>query len=506
MSGKSHRSLSPFAIVAAVFLMFGCPGAFERAEAASSQVHGPVCAGTWYPGTPGELKSRIDAYLDKAQVWNPGAQVLAIIAPHAGYMYSGQVAANAYKQLRGKSFQTVIVIGPSHHVAFPGVATFNCSGFGTPFGAIPLDNQLMADLMKREPRIKDYPSAFAEEHSIEMQLPFLQTVLPGFKLVPLLMGEHDFATGKWLADAIIDTVKGKSVLIVASSDLSHYHSYNTAKEMDGLLLEKLRGMAPESLADCLDSGKCEACGRGPIITAMLVAKRHGATGCNVLEYANSGDVTGDKASPRGVVGYCAAVFFKPAADRDAAGSEKIKPGVDLGLSEQERAQLLKLAKDVIEARCRGGDAPKLDTASRKLMEPSGVFVTIYKNGALRGCIGHVLARKPLIEAVAEMAEAAAFQDPRFRPVRKDELGELKIEISVLTPLQKIKSPDEIEVGKHGLIVKQDGSMGLLLPQVATEYGWDRTAFLENTCVKAGLPKNAWKEKDAEIFIFSADVF
>jgi len=135
-----------------------------------------------------------------------------------------------------------------------------------------------------------------------------------------------------------------------------------------------------------------------------------------------------------------------------------------------------------------------------------VFVTVYKNGELRGCIGHVIARKPLIEAVSEMAEAAAFQDPRFTPVRRDELGDLKIEISVLTPLQKIQSPEEIEVGKHGLIIKQGGSMGLLLPQVATEYGWDRTAFLENTCRKAGLPRNAWKEKDAEIFVFSADVF
>lgn len=507
MSRKFRLAYAIFCI--AVVLLPAVPIAGDgntTANAASEQAHGPVCAGTWYPGTPGELKNQIEAYLDKVPARDPGGQIMALVAPHAGYMYSGQVAANSYKPLRGKSFETVIVIGPSHHVAFPGVATYDCAGFGTPLGSIPLDNRLIADLKKREPRIKDYPAAFAREHSLEMQLPFLQTVMPGFKLVPLLMGEHDYTTSKWLAEAIAACIKGKSVLVVASSDLSHFHSYETAKEIDGRLVERLRAMDAAALADCLDEGKCEACGRGPVTAAMLVAANLGATGCKVLEYANSGDVTGDKNSPRGVVGYCAAVFYKGAGDRDAVQSTTVKPGIDLGLSEQERAELHALARKVIEARCRGIDAPKCETASQKLKQPSGVFVTVYKNGELRGCIGHVIARKPLVEAVSEMAEAAAFQDPRFTPVRRDELGDLKIEISVLTPLQKIQSPEEIEVGKHGLIIKQGGSMGLLLPQVATEYGWDRTAFLENTCRKAGLPRNAWKEKDAEIFVFSADVF
>lgn len=161
---------------------------------------------------------------------------------------------------------------------------------------------------------------------------------------------------------------------------------------------------------------------------------------------------------------------------------------------------------MIEARCCGKPAPKITTASSKLKEPSGAFVTIYKDGELRGCIGQVVARKPLIEAVAEMAEAAALQDPRFTPVRSDELKDLKIEISVLTPLEKVDSPDQIEVGKHGIIIKRGNAMGLLLPQVATEYGWDRTSFIENTCLKAGLPRDTWKDKETEIFIFSADVF
>jgi AmmeMemoRadiSam system protein A len=148
----------------------------------------------------------------------------------------------------------------------------------------------------------------------------------------------------------------------------------------------------------------------------------------------------------------------------------------------------------------------VETASPRLKEPQGAFVTLYSKGELRGCIGQIVARMPLGEAVAAMAQEAAFRDPRFPPVRSEELDDLKIEISVLTPLQKIDSTEEIEVGKHGIVIVRGGSMGLLLPQVATEYNWDRNEFLEHCCLKAGLPRNTWKEKGTEIYIFSADVF
>lgn len=509
MSGSFPKFSSfPVILVILLTLFLSCPGR-GSAQTAAGQIHDPILAGTWYPGKSEELRAQVGNYLDQVPAHHPDGRITALISPHAGYVYSGQVAAYSYKQLLGQKFDTVIVIGPSHQVAFTGVATYDCAGFRTPMGVVSLDNQLISTLTKSDSNIRSLPEVFRKEHSLEIQLPFLQAALPGFKLVPLVMGDYDLSACSRLSKAIVESVKGKSVLIVASSDLSHYHSYETAREMDSRLLEKVRSMDVDGLNECLESGKCEACGRGPIITAMLTVKRLGANRCDIIHYANSGDVTGDKNSYRGVVGYAAAVFSTPPSDKDGAEPGDAKPGtpgIDLGLTAAERTELHSIAKKVVEARCGGKEAPRITTASAKLKEPSGAFVTIYKNGELRGCIGQITAQKPLIEAVAEMAEAAALRDPRFSPVRSDELKDLKIEISVLTPFKKIDSPDEIEIGKHGLIIKRGGSMGLLLPQVATEYGWDRTAFVENTCRKAGLPKDAWKQKDTEIFIFSADVF
>jgi len=186
--------------------------------------------------------------------------------------------------------------------------------------------------------------------------------------------------------------------------------------------------------------------------------------------------------------------------------KKENVGVDLGLSEEERIELHKIARTVIEHRCRGQSIPEISPSGEKLKEGRGAFVCLYKKGMLRGCIGSLEGDTPLYKTVQEMAQAAAFRDPRFRPVTEDELPYVTLEISALTPLQKIDNPDEIEVGRHGIFIRKGYSSGLLLPQVATERGWERITFLRETCRKAGLPMDAWKEKDAEIFVFSADVF
>ena len=499
-----------FSTFLAVFILISavCSGSLSAGQGPLTVVHDPVVAGTWYPGTASELSKQVEDYLSRAPARNAKGRIAAIIAPHAGYIYSGQVAAYSFKSIQGQKFDSVIVIGPSHYVSFPGVATYDCAGFRTPLGVIALDNEMIAALMKHEPRIKDLPDVFMQEHSLEAELPFLQVAMPGFKLVPLVMGDSDIATCRWLAEAIVECTKGKSALIVASSDLSHYHSYDVAVEMDRLLLQKIGAMDTEGAAQCLENRKCEACGKGPIITAMLAAAKLGADRCDILHYENSGDVTGEKMSPRGVVGYGAACFSIPSAGRDRDEAGKKKAGIDLGLSKEEREELHSIARKAIEAKLTSGSSASRGAQKDfpKLREPRGAFVTIYKKGELRGCIGQIVARMPLAEAVAAMAEEAAFRDPRFMPVRPGELSDLTIEISVLTPLQKIDSTDEIEVGKHGIVIARDGSMGLLLPQVATEYGWNRTEFLEHCCLKAGLSANTWKDKETEIYIFSADVF
>jgi AmmeMemoRadiSam system protein A len=368
---------------------------------------------------------------------------------------------------------------------------------------VPLDRELAVALKEREGRIRYVAEAHTQEHSLEIQLPFLQVVLPNIKIVPLVMGDQDFATCQWLSEAVADCLGDKSVLVVASSDLSHFYPYNEAKRLDQVVLDKVTEFDPRGLSDSLAGGRCEACGGGPMVTAMLVSRRLGANKSRVLHYANSGDVTGDRSS---VVGYMAAAFWanlkKPL--RNKADDRRV--GVDLGLSSEEKSQLLRLARAVIEARCRGEQVADSQVDSPVLNEHRGAFVTLRKQGKLRGCIGEIHGRQPLVTTIAEMAKAAAFHDPRFPPVEQEELAQLDLEISVLTPLRQISDAEEIVVGKHGIYMKRGSRAGLLLPQVATEWGWDRTAFLEHTCTKAGLAEEAWKDKKTQIYIFSADIF
>lgn len=467
----------------------------------SEEIRESVIAGTWYPGTPERLRQEIREFLNGAEVPDLQGKLVGLIAPHAGYRYSGQVAACAYKLLEKHKFDSVVIIAPSHRAYFTGVSVYDRGGYRTPLGVVPLDQDLVSALKERESRIRYVPQAHAQEHSLEIQLPFIQVLMADFKLVPLVMGEQDSATCQWLSEAVADCIAGKSVLVVASSDLSHFHPYRQAKQLDQVVVDEVNEFDPQGLREGLASGKCEACGGGPMISAMLIARRLGANKSRVLEYANSGDVTGDHS---GVVGYMAAAFWTEPGKTGQRGESPV--GVDQGLTRDEKNHLLKIAGDVIEAGCRGEMAPEPEIDSPNLKEPRGAFVSLHKRGRLRGCIGHIHAEAPLGETVAKMAMAAAFQDPRFPPVRSDELEELEIEISVLTPLRRISNVEEIQVGAHGLYVKRGGFAGLLLPQVATEWGWDRTTFLEHTCEKAGLPKDAWKDSKTDLYIFSADVF
>jgi len=472
-------------------------------ETAMKEMREPALAGSWYPGDPEILSRDVKRYLENAKKEKVEGEIVALVSPHAGYMYSGQVAAYAYKLVEGMIFDSVVVVGPSHRFPFKGASLWDRGGFRTPLGVVPVDAELSKKLMEKRKEIRFIPEAHSQENSLELQIPFLQTVLKSFKLVPIVM-EPDWSweTCQYLASAIAETVRGKKVLLVASTDLSHYYSYNIAVELDRIVLNHIERFDIEGLNRDLKSNRAEACGGGPVITIMLAAKMLGANQGKVLKYLNSGDVTGDRSR---VVGYAAGVFYKTVGGKEKMKEEK-KVGVDLGLNEEEKKTLHQIAKTVIENKAKGKPVPDFRIESLILKENRGAFVTIHKRGQLRGCIGYIEGHGPLHKTIEEMAEAAAFRDPRFTPVKEKELPELEFEISVLTPLKRIKDVNEIQVGRHGIYIKKGWSSGLLLPQVATEYGWDLVAFLEHTCQKAGLPPHAWKEKDTEIYIFSADIF
>jgi MEMO1 family protein len=321
-------------------------------------------------------------------------------------------------------------------------------------------------------------------------------VLGEFKLVPIVMGEQNYEMERALGLALAKLLKGTDTLIVASSDLSHYHSYDEATKMDGKTLKAIAQWDYFSLSQNFMSRTWEACGGGPIVAAMIAAERLGANQGRILKYANTGDVTGDRSR---VVGYGAVALIQ--AESGTPGAESFS------LGPRERGALIRLAKKSVETAVR--EKKLYEPAASEfaaLQEERGVFVTLQEKGELRGCIGFITAQKPLYLGVRDAAALAALQDSRFSPVNVRELPELEYEISVLTPFRHVTDVNEIRVGRDGLLLIRDRYEGILLPQVATEQGWDRKTFLEGLSQKAGLPRHAWQEEATDIFAFSVIVF
>ncbi len=466
------------------------------------EIRKAAVAGSFYPGEAKTLSRQIREFLSLAPRTEVAGEIVALVSPHAGYMYSGQVAACAYKLIQGLRFDAVAVVSPSHRIFFRGAAVYDRGGFETPLGTIPVETELSRKLLQENDLIRFHAKAHAEEHALEVQLPFLQEALGRFHLIPLVIGDQSLATCEAVGKALARCAEGKKILLVASTDLSHFHPYDEAVRLDRVFLEGLKSFDARKLQDDLSTGRTEACGGGPVIAVMTAAQELGADHAEVLKYLNSGDVTGDRS---GVVGYAAAVFARNEDPRQRKEESKVS-GEGMGLSEKEKQALREIARTSIECRLEGKRAAAAPGLTSLLKEKRGAFVSLHRRGRLRGCIGLIQANRPLHETVAEMAAAAAFEDPRFEPLSPEEIKDLEVEISVLTPLQEIEDINEIEVGRHGLYIKKGYQAGLLLPQVATEYKWTPKTFLEETCRKAGLARNAWKDEETKIYIFSADVF
>lgn len=272
---------------------------------AAERIRESVIAGSWYPDHPKSLREQIGKYLDRARMSETASELLGLAVPHAGYMYSGGVAAYAYKLLIQRPFQRVLILAPSHRAHFPGASIYHLGGYRTPLGIVPLDHELVADLRKHSSLVTYVPHADDQEHSLEIQLPFLQVVLGEFQLTPIVMGDQSLESCRQLAQLIENVCRGRKVLLVASTDLSHYHAYNRAKELDQVVLDRVAALDSEGLLMDLRERRCEACGGGPLATIMTASRSLGADEGRVLQYANSGDVTGDRS---GVVGYMAAAF------------------------------------------------------------------------------------------------------------------------------------------------------------------------------------------------------
>lgn len=471
----------------------------------------PVVAGRFYPASASSLRQAVQRFLDDAvpvQVENP----LAIVVPHAGYIFSGQIAADGFRQTAGRAYEVVVVLGTNHTSgSFRKMSVYPGDGFSTPLGVTMIDKEVVKALLVADPDCVLDRSLHLQEHSIEVQIPFIQVLFPAARIVPVVVGAPEIGLCTRFGEALAGVLKGRRALIVASADLSHYPSAEAAEDVDRQTLAAMEKMDPELLQKVTQTQMRRnipnlhtcACGEAAVMAAMSAAKAMGATGGRAIRYAHSGDVPAgerDRVVGYGAVAYCA----------DAKNTSANEPGASTSttgaeLTDSDKRALLAHVRETIASHLSGRPLPRVPGLGSVAQQRRGVFVTLKKRGSLRGCIGRMIPDKPLPELVGAVALQSALEDPRFRAVTPEELRELEIEISVLTPMMPVPDADHIVVGRDGVLIHKNGRSAVFLPQVAPEQGWGRAEMLEHLCLKAGLPPGSWRE-GAELLTFQAIVF
>ena len=475
----------------------------------------PEFAGKFYPADQKKLKNALDFFFSKA-INSIGEKPFAIIAPHAGYIFSGQIAADAYNQARNYKYDYIIVLGTNHTTAgFSGVSVYSEEGYKTPLGKIKIDRESANALKKADKDIVTNEDVNSREHSIEVQLPFIQYCFPDAKIIPMVVSARNTAVCERLGSAISKVFSNKSVLVVASSDLSHYPEFSNAEGVDKKTLTCIKSLNTAEIAKLMDDWHLEkipqlstcACGAAPILSAVFAAKEMGADKGTIVSYYNSGNTTfGDLQK---VVGYGAVIITKNkniSHDITDPFNENLKLAYDNSesISDNAKKYLLTFARETVEQYLKSEITPVARNAGNEILFKRGAFVTLKKNGELRGCIGRMDSEQPLYKVIGSMAVEAAFNDNRFDAVKFDELKNIEFEISILTPFKRVPNADYITMKKDGVLIKKNGRQAVFLPQVAEETGWSKEVFLDQLCRKAGLYAGDWK--DAEIYTFRADVF
>ncbi len=509
-----------FPAALALTLVLARPVPANPAPPAGKDVRPPAVAGQFYPDDAARLRGALDAYLASARPAT-GVRPIAIVVPHAGYLFSGQIAADGFAQAAGGAYDTVVILGPNHtDAAFGGIGLYKGSGFRTPLGVAPIDTALAEALVKADPDVSWNDRVHEKEHSVEVQVPFVQRLFPAARILPVIVATQDPGVCARLGRALAGLLKGRRALIVASSDLSHYPSAADARAVDRGTLETIAALDASAVARELGTARRRgigglvtgACGEAPILAAIAAARALGATRGRIVSYANAADsAAGD---PARVVGYGAVAIAAdgPAADGAAEGQETPRGsaatasrGTDEALTPADGRALVAWARRTIDQYVRTGTAPLARDVPAPRMARRGVFVTITERGELRGCIGRLVPDGPVQWLTGAMALHAAVDDPRFGPVRPDELDRLHLEVSLLTPLRRVASPEQIVLGRDGVVLVKNGKSAVFLPEIAAQQGWTRDQLLDNLCLKAGLPADAWRA-GATLAVFQTTVF
>jgi len=487
--------------------------ACQANKVSSSDIREPAVAGKFYPESAAKLRLAVEKFLQDAvpaKVKKP----VAIIVPHAGYIYSGQICADGFKQVSNQNYDVIVILGTNHTSPnLQSIALYPGDGFRTPLGTVQVEKRIIAALLKETPTdcILDQ-SAHESEHSVEVMVPFIQVVFPKAKIVPIVVGSQDMYICTRFGQALAKVLKNKNALIVASSDLSHYPSQEDANIVDKETLAAIATLDPAVFRATVKSHmdknipnlSTSACGEAPIMAAMAAAKSLGASRGVIISYANSGDMSVGERSR--VVGYGAVALTADNDKKEISLPAKTTPTVASSLlTPSDKKALLNFARETISRLFMTDTTPMARDFPANLQQQQGVFVTLKKKGELRGCIGRIIGDEPLGKLVGTMAIQAAFNDRRFNPLTFDELKDIKIEISVLTPMKQVAGASDILVGRDGVLLSKDGHSAVFLPQVATEQRWSREEMLDNLCQKAGLDAGCWK-KGTKFSTFQAVVF
>jgi MEMO1 family protein len=475
----------------------------------------PVVAGQYYPTEAAQLELKIKKYLDAVPENNiNNLEIKAIMSPHAGYDFSGAIAAYAYKPLKDRKIDTVVILCNSHNNYFKGAAIDSTDAWQTPLGIVEVNHDFADKLINASKIISYNNQVHTNEQTLEVELPFLQIVLQnGFRIVPILFGNMDDSDFIQVANTLASNL-GDNDLVVASTDMSHYPSYQDANTIDQ---ETLKAIATGNLAKLEDHvAKTEKakikneqtllCGIDGVKTVLFLVEKLKWDKIEILKYANSGDVLiGDKAR---VVGYGTVAFLQTKNSQIEKKSELQDTKTTEEFSDNDKQILLTIARETVETYIKNKSVPDFPIVNEKLKRPAGAFVTLEEDGRLRGCIGQIIATStPLWQVVRNMAIEAATEDPRFEPLKPKELPDIKYEVSILSQPKSINNWQQVELGKHGVIIKKGSRSGVFLPQVATETGWTKEEFLSHLCSeKAGLPSDSYKnDPGVEIFVFTAEV-
>ena len=465
----------------------------------AENIRKPAYAGSFYPSGKPEIENTINILTSKAKethfIIPAGKSLKALILPHAGYIYSGLTASHASLVLSENKFSKVILLGPDHRVGFAGCAISDSDIYETPLGPVRLHKDA-AKLRLQKELFHSIPVSDKNEHSLEVVLPFLQTYLNKFELVPIVVGSGDYNKIAGAIDPILDD----KTLLVASSDLSHYLPYKEAAQRDKETISMVLNLEKEKLIKHDNS----ACGKIPLLTIMSLAGKYGWKPA-LVHYSNSGDTAGDRSR---VVGYAAIAFYgEPSMENENISNR---------LNEKQGQILLKLARKTISEELRIKSKkeqilPASDLEEKSLQRKSGTFVTLKINKQLRGCIGTLEASGPIVEGVKRNAINAAFNDYRFSPLTAKEFDKVEIEISILSEPEPLEYKDSNDLIKKlrpnvdGVIIRKGHASATFLPQV-----WEQLKrpedFLSHLCAKAGLPSDSWKNSKLEVLTYNVQYF